>query len=360
MTQKESQNRLSRLGMVSATIFALLFTGIYLHLWRNRNLVIPPKVEIPKEPPDLTLLVTANRQGKLEVCGCPGKRAEDLAKVSHLVQKTAQDLKSKGTKVTIIEGGDFVGGEDVIPYLLRAYRVTGYQCVALSPHDQKRLPVIKTSANGVQLLLPSDLNSQQVFQASGKVWSIILVNLGQPPIKDEGYWQKMLKELQALKKNKSLLAVLAYVTRKEALELSKRLKGTIDILLIDDSIPLQLTSDSHNLMPDREIFSDKAGEEISGVFLAALPQSRATVLALSVRTKSEQGNSYEIDAEWLRVIGQSEHPQVKRIVDEYYQKRQKQLEQEMQQLMKIASQKAYLPPEFCGKCHQPQYEQWLS
>jgi nitrate/TMAO reductase-like tetraheme cytochrome c subunit len=32
----------------------------------------------------------------------------------------------------------------------------------------------------------------------------------------------------------------------------------------------------------------------------------------------------------------------------------------MNELMKIASKRAYLSPEFCGKCHQSQYEQWLN
>lgn len=353
MTQRSAQERLSRLGKIGTIVLTFMFAIIAFKLWRESK-PLPPRIEIPKEPPDLVLLFTANRQGKLEVCGCPGKRAEDLAKVATLIQDTVKEYQSKGTPTVVIEGGDFVGGADVVPYLLRAYKVIGYQCVALSPRDQKRLSVIRTSADGINLLLPSNPESlqTQTFQFRGKVFGIVLVNLGQPPINDEGYWQRLLSQLQTLKQPNTLVATLAYVDRNEAEKLSSRLKGIVNILLMDDSLPLRPDEISPVMY--------RAGKEVSGVFIAALPQSRATVLSLMVWANSHQGDSYRIEAQWIQATGRSDNPQVKKIVDEYYEKRQKELEQEMRQLMKIASQKAYLPPEFCGECHQPQYEQWLS
>jgi len=351
MTQKSARERLSRLGMTGAIIFVLLFVGITLHLWRT-SAPPPPKIKLPQEPPDLVLLVTANRQGKLEVCGCPGKRAEDLAKVATLIRDLTNEMQRKGATVGIVEGGDFTGGPDVVPYILKAYKTVGYQCIVLSPRDEKRLSVIRTNADGMQLLTPANPENLQTFQVSGKTFSVTLVNLGQPPVKDEGYWRRLLTHLQTLKQPNNLLAAVAFVDRNSATDLAPRLRGTVDILLIDDA--LLLTIDEFS--PE----GTKASKEVSGVLLVALPQSRATILSLMVWTNSQNRDSYRIEGQWVYATGRNDDPQVKRIVDEYYEKRQRELEREMKELMKIASQRAYLPPEFCGECHQAQYEQWLT
>jgi len=351
MTQKSAQERLSRLGMIGAVILILLFVGIVLHLWRT-SAPPPPKVELPQEPPDLVLLITANRQGKLEVCGCPGKRAEDLAKVATLIQDLTNEMQRKGATVGIVEGGDFTGGPDVVPYILKAYKVVGYQCIVLSPRDEKRLSVIRNNVDGMRLLTPANPENLQTFQVSGKTFSITLVNLGQPPLKDEGYWQRLLPRLQALKQPNNLLAAVAFVDRNSAMELAPRLRGTVNILLIDDTLPLTTGEFSPG--------TTKASKEVSGVNLVALPQSRSTVLSLMVWSNSQNRDSYRIEGQWVYATGRNDNPQVKKIVDEYYEKRQKELEREMKELMRIASQRAYLPPEFCGKCHQAQYEQWLN
>jgi hypothetical protein len=351
MTQKSAQERLSRMGMIGAMMLILLFVGIVLHLWR-KSPTPPPRLEIPQEPPDLVLLITANRQGKLEVCGCPGKRAEDLAKVATLIQDLTNEMQRKGAAVGIVEGGDFTGGPDVVPYILKAYKVVGYQCIVLSPRDEKRLSVIRTSADGMEVLVPANSENLQTFRVSGKTFSITLVNLGEPPVKDEGYWQRLLPRLQALKQPNNLLAAVAFIDRNSAMELAPRLRGTVNILLIDDALPLTTGEFSPGMT--------KASKEVSGVLLVALPQSRATVLSLMVWANSQNRDSYRVEGQWVYATGRNDNPQVKRIVDEYYEKRQKELEREMNELMKIASQRAYLPPEFCGECHQAQYEQWLN
>jgi len=351
MTQKSAQERLSRMGMIGAMMLILLFVGIVLHLWR-KSLTPPPRLEIPQEPPDLVLLITANRQGKLEVCGCPGKRAEDLAKVATLIQDLTNEMQRKGAAVGIVEGGDFTGGPDVVPYILKAYKVVGYQCIVLSPRDEKKLSVIRTSADGMEVLVPANSENLQTFRVSGKTFSITLVNLGEPPVKDEGYWQRLLPRLQALKQPNNLLAAVAFIDRNSATELAPRLRGTVNILLIDDALPLTTGEFSPGMT--------KASKEVSGVLLVALPQSRATVLSLMVWANSQNRDSYRVEGQWVYATGRNDNPQVKRIVDEYYEKRQKELEREMNELMKIASQRAYLPPEFCGECHQAQYEQWLN
>lgn len=351
MTQKSAQERLSRMGMIGAMILVLLFVGIALHLWRTSS-PPPPKIQVPQEPPDLVLLVTANRQGKLEVCGCPGKRAEDLAKVATLIQDLTNEMQRKGATVGVIEGGDFTGGPDVVPYILRAYKVVGYQCIILSPRDEKRLSVIRTSADGMEVLVPTNPENLQTFRVSGKTFSITLVNLGEPPLKDENYWQRLLPRLKALKQPNNLLAAVAFVDRNSAMELAPRLRGIVNILLVDDALPLTTGEFSPEMT--------KASKEVSGVLLVALPQSRATVLSLMVWANSENRDGYRIEGQWVYSTGRNDNPQVKKIVDEYYEKRQKELEQEMKDLMKIASQRAYLPPEFCGECHQAQYEQWLT
>ncbi|MCS3918437.1 cytochrome c family protein [Fervidibacter sacchari] len=351
MTQRSAQERLSRLGMIGTVVLALLFVGITLRLWRT-SAPPPPKIELPQEPPDLVLLVTANRQGKLEVCGCPGKRAEDLAKVATLLQDLTNEMQQKGATVSVIEGGDFTGGSDVVPYILRAYKVVGYQCIVLSPRDEKRLSVIRTNADGMQLLVPANPENLQTFQVSGKTFSITLVNLGQPPLKDESYWQRLLPRLKALKQPNNLLAAVAFTDRNSAMELAPHLKGTVNILMIDDALPLTNGEFSPGMT--------KASKEVSGVTLVALPQSRSTVLSLMVWTNSQSRDSYRVEGQWVNAAGRNDDPQVKKIVDEYYEKRQKELEREMKELMKIASQRHYLPPEFCGGCHQAQYEQWLN
>lgn len=351
MTRRSAQERLSRIGKLSAVALVLLFAGVALHLWRS-SAPPPPRIELPKEPPDLLLLVTANRQGKLEVCGCPGKRAEDLAKVATLIRDTSNEMQRRGATVSIIEGGDFTGSPDVVPYLLRAYRLVGYQCIALSPRDEKRLSIIRTNSDGMHLLPPSNPKNLQPFRVQGKTFSIVLVNLGQPPVKDDGYWDRLVQHLQTFKQPNTLLAAIAYIDRNAAMEIAPRLKGTVNILLIDDSLP----AESSEFSPA----ATKASKEVSGVFIVSLPQSRASVLSLMVWANSENRDSYRLEGQWIYASGRSDNPQVKQIVDEYYTKRQKELEREMQQVMKIATQRTYLPPEFCGKCHQAQYEQWLS
>jgi nitrate/TMAO reductase-like tetraheme cytochrome c subunit len=288
----------------------------------------------------------------LEVCGCPGKRAEDLAKVATLIQDLTNEMQRKGATVGVIEGGDFTGGPDVVPYILRAYKVVGYQCIILSPRDEKRLSVIRTSADGMEVLVPTNPENLQTFRVSGKTFSITLVNLGEPPLKDENYWQRLLPRLKALKQPNNLLAAVAFVDRNSAMELAPRLRGIVNILLVDDALPLTTGEFSPEMT--------KASKEVSGVLLVALPQSRATVLSLMVWANSENRDGYRIEGQWVYSTGRNDNPQVKKIVDEYYEKRQKELEQEMKDLMKIASQRAYLPPEFCGECHQAQYEQWLT
>ena len=332
-------------------MLALLFVGIALRLWRTSP-PPPPKIELPQEPPDLVLLVTANRQGKLEVCGCPGKKAEDLAKVATLIQDLTNEMQRKGATVGVIEGGDFTGGPDVIPYILKAYKIVGYQCIVLSPRDEERLSVIRTSADGMQLLTPANPETLQTFRVSGKTYSITLVNLGQPPLKDEGYWQRLLPRLQALKQPNNLLAAVVFVDRNSAMELAPRLRGTVNILLIDDALPLTPSEFSPGVT--------KASKEVSGLILVALPQSRSTVLSLMVWSNSQNRDSHRIEGQWVYASGRNDNSQVKKIVDEYYAKRQKELERETKELLKIASQRAYLPPEFCGRCHQAQYEQWLT
>lgn len=351
MTQKEAREKLKRMGMLGVIMLALLFIGIVLHL--RRTIAPPPsKIELPQEPPDLVLLLTANRQGKLEVCGCPGQKAEDLARVASLIRNLIDEMKREGATIGIVEGGDFVGGSDVVPYILKAYKIIGYQCIVLSPRDEKQIPIIRTSADGMQLLAPANPESLQTFRVSGKTFSLTLVNLGQPPVRDENYWQRLLPHLQALKQPNNLLAAVAFVDRNSAMEMAPRLRGTVNILLIDDSLPLTSNEFAPQMM--------KASKEVSGVLLVALPQSRATVLSLMVWSNPRNRDSYRVEGRWVYSIGQGEDPQVKKIVDEYYEKRQRELEREMKQLLKISSQKAYLPPEFCGKCHQTQYEQWLT
>jgi hypothetical protein len=204
----------------------------------------------------------------------------------------------------------------------------------------------------MEVLVPANSENLQTFRVSGKTFSITLVNLGEPPIKDEGYWQRLLPRLQALKQPNNLLAAIVFVDRNSAIELAPRLRGTVNILLIDDALPLTTGEFSPGMT--------KASKEVSGVLLVALPQSRATVLSLMVWANSQNRDSYRVEGQWVYATGRNDNPQVKRIVDEYYEKRQKELEREMNELMKIASQRAYLPPEFCGECHQAQYEQWLN
>jgi len=261
-------------------------------------------------------------------------------------------MQRKGAAVGIVEGGDFTGGPDVVPYILKAYKIVGYQCIVISPRDEKRLSVIRTNADGMQLLAPANPENLQTFQVSGKTFSITLVNLGQPPIKDEGYWQRLLPRLKVLKQPNKLLAAVVFVDRNSAMELAPRLRGTVNILLIDDALPLTTGEFSPGMT--------KASKEVSGIFLVALPQSRSTVLSLMVWSNSQNRDSLRIEGQWVYASGRKDNSQVKKIVDEYYEKRQKELEREMNELIKIASQRAYLSPEFCGECHQAQYEQWLN
>ncbi len=362
MTQRTAQERLTRLGIIGVVVLSLLFVAIALNLRRGTQ-PSPPKVELPQEPPDLVLLVTANRQGKLEVCGCPGKRAEDLAKVASLLMSVKGQMERRGAAVSIIEGGDFVGGEEVVGYLMRVYSILGYQCVALSPRDEKRLSVIRTNADGTPLLLPPQGTQLSTFPLKGKTLQALLVNLGQPPVKERkdfvssagrqvGGWERLIAQLRNLRQSSVVLVAVAYLNRNEATEVLPRLRGVVDVLLIDDNLSSGNAEAPLNAL--------KAGEKINGVYVAALPQVRSAVLSLMFWQGQSDREPFRVEGQWLYASGQPDHPQVKQIVDEYYQKRQKQLEQEMQRLMKIATQREYLPPEFCGSCHQPQYEQWLT
>jgi hypothetical protein len=352
MTQKQAEQRLHRLGLSGVALLAALFALIAVYQWRQQR-PVPPPVTLPKEPATLMLLVTANRQGKLEVCGCPGKRAEDLTRVATLLKVTADQNRRRGTQVALIEGGDFLGEPDATPYLLRAYRTMGYQAIALSPRDAKRLPQIRAHANGLPLLPPQQGNGKpNAFSLRLGEWSVTLVNLGEPPpVTDERAWQQIASALRPLHHPRTLLLALAYTDRKTAEALARRLNGLVEVLLVDD-----------NVMGESLLTADgtmAAGRQIGQVLLASLPQSRSQVLSLMLWAKGKQ-NAPKLEATLLSSYGQSPDPQVKEIVDAYYAMRQKKLQQEMQQLLAVAQKRDYVTPEFCGSCHRAQYEQWLT
>lgn len=355
MTQREAQQRIERLGLAVAIILALIFVGVLLHHYRKQPFA-PPPVQLPKEPPDVMLLITANRQGKLEVCGCPGKRAEDLSKVASLLKTTAEQNRRRGTKVCIVEGGDFVGEPEMLPYLLKAYRLMGYQCVSLSPRDAKRFQTIRRNANGLSLLPPSSdsVTHLSVFRVKAKGVTVQLVNLGQPNLKDKQGWQPLLQALKALRSPNSILIGLVYLDSKTATQLVGKLGGIIDALLVDDNLS----------GPEEASFVALGGmasvaKKVSGVQVISLPQDRAQALSVMVWVNKRRG-SCRLEATLLGAHGQPDEPQVKKIVNEYYARRQEHLEREIKQLMGIALKKDYVSPEFCGKCHQAQYEQWLT
>ncbi len=334
-------------------MLSLLLLGLYWNV-RRTSRPMPPQLALPQEPPDLVLLITANRQGKLEVCGCPGKRAEDLAKVASLILATKHQLERRGSVVGILEGGDFTGGADVVPPLLKAYQLIGYQGIALSPRDEKRLSVIRTNANGIPLLLPPRDGNFATFRLNGKALNLVVANLGRPPLEDEQYWQRASIYLQGLRQPNTVVAALVYVDRNEVMEIAPRLKGATDILLLDDQLPS--ASPNAELSPSPA----KVSEKIGGVTVIALPQSRAAILSLNLWQGQSDREPFRVEGQWLYASGHPDHDQVKQIVNAYYEKRQKELEREMQELLKIAEKREYLPPEFCGSCHQAQYEQWLS
>ncbi|MER3500719.1 MAG: hypothetical protein C4295_04420 [Candidatus Fervidibacterota bacterium] len=350
MTQQVVQERLKRFAMVTALAIVLLFGIAVLQAWRSSRPLVPQPLEIPKEPPDIALLVTANRQGKLEVCGCPGKRAEDLAKVANLLVSTKEQLQRQGAVVGIVEGGDFVGGSDVVPYLLRAYQVIGYQCIALSPRDEKRLTLIRTNLGTMQLLTPSYNNASIFFELRGKGLALILVNLGRPSWQDGKNWQQIAGHLKSFRQHpNTVIAAVAYLSREEGEKVAPYLRGAVDILFVDDSLATVNGGFALN----------NVQREVSGVHLVALPQARSAILSLLLWQGKTDRERFRLQARWVYASGYPDLPQVKKIVDEYYAARQKELEREMQAIMKIASQREYLPPEFCGKCHQAQYDQWL-
>jgi hypothetical protein len=352
MTQKRAEERLRRLGLSGIALLTALFAIIVIHQLRQQR-PIPPPVTLPKEPATLMLLVTANRQGKLEVCGCPGKRAEDLTRVAALLKTTIDQHRRRGTQIALIEGGDFLGEPDATPYLLRAYQAMGYQVIALSPRDAKHLSQIRAHANGLPLLPPQrDGDKPDAFSLRLGEWKVVLVNLGEPPsVTEERAWQPIATALRSLRHPHTLLVALAYTDRKTADSLAQRLNGLVDVLLVDDNV-----TDGSILTADG---TQAAGRQVGKILLASLPQFRSQVLSVMLWANGKQ-SAPKLEAMALSSYGQSPDPKVKEIVDAYYTMRQKKLQREMQRLLAVAQKRDYVTPEFCGSCHRAQYDQWLT
>ncbi|GBC98009.1 Perchlorate reductase subunit gamma [bacterium HR17] len=355
MTQQNAQQRVHRLGLLGVLFLAILFAFIVVHQLRQQR-PAPPQITLPKEPATLMLLFTANRQGKLEVCGCPGKRAEDLARVAALLRSTVDQARRQGTPVALIEGGDFVGEPDGLSYLLQAYQVMGYRLVALSPRDAKRVQQIRVHAGKMALLPPHQNHAPLPHQKLPLGdWTVIVVNLGAPPsVGDEKFWQAVTTQLKRWRRPHTVIVAIAYTDRNAAEALAQRLNGVVDSLLIDDALP---NPNGARMVEDGNL---PAGRFVGKVLLASLPQSRAQVLSLMIWAKGKEPSPTKVEAMTLSAFGQSPEPQVKAIVDAYYTMRQKKLEREMQKLLTVAQKRDYVSPEFCGSCHQAQYDQWLT
>lgn len=354
MTQRRAEQRIRQLALSGLGLLVALFAVIVVFQLRQQR-PAPPPVTLPQEPATLVLLITANRQGKLEVCGCPGKRAEDLARVAALLKAVTDQHRRRGTQVALIEGGDFLGEPDATPYLLQAYQAMGYQAIALSPRDAKHLPQIRTHADHLPLLPPQQNGGKpHAFSLRLGEWSVVLVNLGVPPsVTDEQAWRQIASTLRNLRRPRTLLLALAYTDRRNAESIARRLDSLADVLLVDDELidPTKMVLAESGATP--------VGQMVGKVMLAALPQRRSTVLAVMMWANGKQPTP-RLEASLLSSYGYSPEQRIKEIVDAYYAMRQKKLEKEMRQLLAVAQKRDYVSPEFCGSCHQAQYEQWLT
>lgn len=280
--------------------------------------------------------------------------------------------------MAILDGGDFTGDAEALPYLLHAYRLIGYQCLSLSPRDQKQLRNLQLTASGLSILSPiqNDEKSTHLFSIKNDGVAVGVVNIGKPNPKDQKTMKWLMQALKLsrsrlvdslkeshkdLKESYPILLAITYSEGDDANRLVKALNGVVDALLVDEGTihePFDEMGASFTFVSTRgSILSPQ--QEVAGVRRISLPKNRSMVLSVMV-WKEKKGKGIRLESTLLSSQGYPDEPQVKKVVDEYFTIRQKQLQSEMQKLMSLAEKKTYFPPEFCGSCHKSQYEHWLT
>jgi len=98
-----------------------------------------PPVGIKVKPfaigrPDVVLLITGGTHGRLEICNCPGPQPGGLSRRSGLVISYRRTFGN----VLLLDAGDFFWVKPEDPrnaYVLRGYRLIGYDAVVLGDHE---------------------------------------------------------------------------------------------------------------------------------------------------------------------------------------------------------------------------------
>ncbi len=349
MTEEELTRRSNWVGFIVALGLILLFSFSLFRQYR-RSPRVTQAPDIPKQKADVILYFTANRQGKLEICGCPGKRAEDLSKVASGLYQVSLYARRAGSRVAVLEGGDFAGSAEVIPYLLQCYQIMGYEALALSPRDMQFYPDIKKWAKGISLLTPPNDGtfSSFIVRNDAKGFTIGVVNLGEGAPTSQAAVKRAQEYLRHLRERCQVVIGVSYATSGEVKKIQRDLKGLIDLLLVDEPTFVRLRSAAY----------DGATQQDGDLPpIHRLPHLRSNVLSVLIWA-GKDGSRPTIQPSEIPIFGQSDEPRVKRIVDRYFEVRQERLKKETARLLQVAVKKDYVTPEFCGSCHQAQYNQW--
>jgi 2',3'-cyclic-nucleotide 2'-phosphodiesterase (5'-nucleotidase family) len=110
--------------------------------------------EFAVEAPDVVLLITGGNHGRLEVCDCPGPMAGGLMRRGGLVRSYRRAFP----RTLLIDTGDLFwvdADSPVNPFVLRGYRLIGYDAVVLGDLEWNALadglPGMLRSAGGTYL-----------------------------------------------------------------------------------------------------------------------------------------------------------------------------------------------------------------
>ncbi|MCS7225262.1 MAG: cytochrome c family protein [Armatimonadetes bacterium] len=349
MTEEELTKRSNWVGFAIALGLILLFSFSMLRQYR-RSPRVTQVPQIPEQKADVILYWTANRQGKLEICGCPGKKGEDIAKVASGLHQISSLARKGGSTIGILEGGDFAGSQEVIPYLLECYEIMGYQALCLSPRDMAFYQQIKDKAKNTTLLLPVSEGWDHRFTIVNekKGLAVAVVNLGAPSPTNEEQMKKVTEALTRLRSRYQVVIAVTYLNAEKVKELQKRLKGLADLILVDDPTFMVLRSAGH----------EGAGEsDLSLPRVHRLPHLRSNVLSVLVWA-GKDGAKPIVQPSEIPIHGVPDEPRVKKVVDRYFAMRQQRLQRELDKVLRVALKKDYVTPEFCGSCHQAEYNQW--
>jgi len=312
----------------------------------------------PAPPGSLTVLFAHDNQGVLSSCGCPSNPSGGFAKRQTIIDK----YRRVRPDVVVVDAGDLLPERPnamKVQYLAKALGRAKYDAVALGDQEfgmglqqlralvaEHKLPLICANVRDEagSLVFPPHVIRQVGGRRVGIFAVIADVAYGSPPRE----WRKGLKVEPPLD-----------AARREADEL-----GGCDMVIALSHQPLAATEELarsglriHVVVSGHDAAIFRKPVSVGGVMLVAAGPVGREMGALTFSMGPDGSPSMD-----LEMIGLSERTvrDAPWVMDMYWEYVRKAKGEAPPDWVLTPQPAAYEPAEQCGKCHEPQYKQWLS